>query len=137
LGRLKPAIDPRAAQAELSALLAAGMPVAVARDRKAGIPRVELIPGGQGLDFLRRDFKEPLVILMAVVGLVLLMTCANLAAMLLARATARRREIAVRLAMGAGRFRPVRQLLIEGALPSAVGALAGPLLSGTADAGSP
>src|SRR5258708_31418755 len=107
MGRLKPGIDPRAAQAELSALLAAGMPVAVTRDRKAGIPRVELIPGGQGLDFLRRDFKEPLVILMAVVGVVLLMTCANLAAMLLPPATARRRAIAVRLAMVAARVRLV------------------------------
>jgi len=129
MGRLKPGVDPRAAQAELSAILAAGMPAVVARDQRAGVPHVELIPGGQGLDFLRKDFHEPLLILMAVAGMVLLMTCANLAGMLLARATARRKEIAVRLALGAGRLRLVRQLLIEGALLSAGGAVAGLVLA--------
>jgi predicted permease len=129
MGRLQPGSDVRPAEAELGAILAAGMPERAVNDKRAGPPHVEVLPGNRGLEFLRARFQEPLIILLAVVGTALLMTCANLAGLLLARATWRQREIAVRLAMGAGRWRVVRQLLVEGALLSAGGALVAVLLA--------
>lgn len=87
--------------------------------------RATLLPGSGGYSFLRNSIQKPLRVLMVVVALVLLIACANVANLLLARAAARQREIAIRLSVGAGRARLVCQLVIETLVVSVLGGILG------------
>src|SRR5687767_859896 len=126
IGRLKPGVD--AGQAEASLNLLAQQLAKEYPDTNEG-QTIKIVPTGFILPELRNAVVSFTWVLMAAVALVLLVTCTNLAGLMLARATDRRREIAIRLAMGASRIRLIRQLLTESLLLSIVGGGAGLLLA--------
>ena len=126
MGRLKPGISPARAQAVLGPQFRQFAESSASSDReRANLPTLAILEGAAGLDSLRHKYSRPLAVLAAMAGLILLIACANISNLLLARAIARRREIAVRLSMGAGRMRVVRQLLTESVLLAAMGGALG------------
>src|SRR5688572_11021245 len=130
MGRLKPGVDIARAQAALGGPFAQWVGSTATNDReRANLPVLRLEEGAAGLDSLRRQYSKPLYVLWAMVALILAIACANTANLLLARASARKREMAVRLSIGAGRFRVVRQLLTESVLLATVGGGLGMLIA--------
>jgi macrolide transport system ATP-binding/permease protein len=130
MGRRKPGVTEAQALAELGPLFQRAITAGVEPAPKPeDLPRLELVPAGKGLDFLREYYSKPLRVLMTGVALLLLIACANVATLLLARAAARQKEMSVRLATGASRARLVRQLLTESVLLSAISAALGLLLA--------
>src|ERR1041385_5485617 len=136
-GRLKPGVTVPQATNGLQVLfrniqtqLAAELGLETASWRKQWVEaKVVLMPGATGLSRLRREYAGALYVLLGVVGLVLLIACANVANLLLARASARRRAIALRLAIGASGARVIRQLLVESLMLSGLGGALGIVLS--------
>lgn len=126
-GRLKQGVSKSQAQASLDILYRAVAPGSTSS--KPSEFKVVLRPGGQGFSGLRRQYEKPLLVLMGMAGLVLLIVCANVTNLLLARTSERAREIAIRLALGARRMRLAGQLLAENTLLTTCGAALGIVLA--------
>ena len=135
MARVAPGISRKTAEAGINTtfqqtLREWGSALPTARERRNMLnERIELRPGSHGASELRGSFSDPLLLLMMMVGVVLLIACANIANLMLARASGREREIGVRVALGATRRRLIRQLLTESLLVAGMGGVLGIVLS--------
>ena len=134
LGRVKPGVSMAQAESSLDVLAqqireANTPPGTITKGLPFSEQHIKFEPGGKGISLLRKRFSAPLKLLMAVVALVLVIACANIAGLLLARGVTRRKEIAIRLAVGANSWRVVRQLLTESLLLAVSGGVVGLLIA--------
>ncbi len=128
MARTKPGVSDEQARASLDVAVSAAIRGTEKINKDDTMPTLVLEDGSRGLNYAGREFSKPLYVLLALVGFVLLLACANIANLMLARASARQREMGVRLALGAGRLRILRQVLTESLMISALGGFFGLLL---------